>query len=223
MAPPSRDGGRDPDSEEATSAADTFYTVKWSVALCRFSVCLRGTRLTVAIFYALAAAIFTQRATFSYWSLQPFGNTAGANRRYVPIVTKVDDGSSDEGAAILIDTSADTQTAEQRLLSHFRPAMATRALLLAVLAVGALARVNVTNGTISIPPVASRLRHRPLLIADLASIAHPGISDDVNALVAWANGNCANAQGWECAEFTARAIAAGGYIPGLRCGPLAQI
>lgn len=45
-----------------------------------------------------------------------------------------------------------------------------------------------------------------------------GIANDVSALVSWANGNCANAQGWECAEFTARAIAAGGYIPGLRHG-----
>lgn len=47
--------------------------------------------------------------------------------------------------------------------------MAVRALLLiALLAVGALARVNVTNGTISIPSVSSRLRCRPPLIADLA-------------------------------------------------------
>jgi len=37
----------------------------------------------------------------------------------------------------------------------------------------------------------------------------------VTSTVNWANGNCAASQGWECAEFTARAIAAGGFIPGL--------
>lgn len=41
------------------------------------------------------------------------------------------------------------------------------------------------------------------------------VGSSVSALTTWANANCANAQGWECAEFAARAIAAGGFIPGL--------
>ena len=43
----------------------------------------------------------------------------------------------------------------------------------------------------------------------------PAPSSNVGALVTWANDNCASSQGWECAEFSARAIAAGGFIPGL--------
>jgi hypothetical protein len=52
-----------------------------------------------------------------------------------------------------------------------------------------------------------------LVLAVLAAKAVAGGS--VPDLVKWADGNCAQGQGWECAEFTARSIAAGGFIPGL--------
>lgn len=44
----------------------------------------------------------------------------------------------------------------------------------------------------------------------------PSGGGNIGDLVTWANDNCAQSQGWECAEFAARAIAAGGFIPGLR-------